>query len=327
MQYSAYYVEEKDGAFSASVSKLELKKPEDGFIQIKVSYSSLNYKDALSASGNKGVTRNYPFVPGIDAAGVVSDANSSQFNEGDEVIVTGYDLGMNTPGGFGEFINVPVGWVVKKPSNLSSLEAMSIGTAGLTAAASVLKITESSVESELPVLVSGSTGGVGSISVMLLSKLGKQVSALTGKDSSVNFLESIGATNVLMRKEYLETPAKALERPLFSSAIDTVGGDVLSKMLPQISPHGVVACCGNVAGIEVHTTVFPFILRGVQLSGIDSAESSLTLKKELWNLLSDQWSLNLTDHTKTIQIDRIGDEVKKILEGNQVGRVVIKHGD
>ena len=219
MQYSAYYVEEKDGAFSASISKLELKKPEDGFVQIKVSHSSLNYKDALSASGNKGVTRNYPFVPGIDAAGTITDANSSQFNEGDEVIVTGYDMGMNTPGGFGEFINVPADWVVKKPLNLSSLEVMSIGTAGLTAAASVLKINESPNESELPVLVSGSTGGVGSISVMLLSKLGKEVSALTGKASSVNFLQSIGATNIIMRDEYLEAPAKVMERPLFASAI------------------------------------------------------------------------------------------------------------
>ena len=159
MQYSAYYVEEKDGTFSASISKLELEKPAEGSVQIKVSHSSLNYKDALSASGNKGVTRTYPFVPGIDAAGTITDANSSQFNEGDEVIVTGYDMGMNTPGGFGEYINVPAGWVVKKPSALTSLDAMSIGTAGLTAAASVLKIYESSQESDLPVLVSGATGG------------------------------------------------------------------------------------------------------------------------------------------------------------------------
>ena len=271
MQYSAYFVEEKDGSFSASISKLDLEKPAEGFIQINVSHSSLNYKDALSASGNKGVTRNYPFVPGIDAAGTVSDANSSQFNEGDEVIVTGYDMGMNTPGGFGEYINVPAEWVVKKPSALTSLEAMSIGTAGLTAAASVLKIFDSSQESELPILVSGATGGVGSIGVMLMSKLGKEVTALTGKSSSVDFLKSIGAANVIMRDEYLEAPAKAMERPLFSAAIDTVGGNVLSKMLPQISPHGVVACCGNVAGIEVNTTVFPFILRGITLAGLDSA--------------------------------------------------------
>ena len=327
MQYSAYYVEEKDGAFSASISKLELKKPEDGFVQIKVSHSSLNYKDALSASGNKGVTRNYPFVPGIDAAGTITDANSSQFNEGDEVIVTGYDMGMNTPGGFGEFINVPIGWVVKKPSNLSSLEAMSIGTAGLTAAASVLKINESSNQSELPVLVSGSTGGVGSISVMLLSKLGKEVSALTGKASSVDFLQSIGANNIIMRDEYLEAPAKAMERPLFSSAIDTVGGNVLSKMLPQISPHGVVACCGNVAGIEVSTTVFPFILRGITLSGIDSAESPLEFKIGLWNKLAEEWSLDLSSMVKIVTKENLQQEIDLILKGGQQGRVVLEHGE
>ena len=327
MQYSAYYVEEKDGAFSASISKLELKKPEDGFVQIKVSHSSLNYKDALSASGNKGVTRNYPFVPGIDAAGTITDANSSQFNEGDEVIVTGYDMGMNTPGGFGEFINVPIGWVVKKPSNLSSLEAMSIGTAGLTAAASVLKINESSNQSELPVLVSGSTGGVGSISVMLLSKLGKEVSALTGKASSVDFLQSIGANNIIMRDEYLEAPAKAMERPLFSSAIDTVGGNVLSKMLPQISPHGVIACCGNVAGIEVNTTVFPFILRGITLAGIDSAESPLEFKIGLWNMLAEEWSLDLSSMVKIVTKENLQQEIDLILKGGQQGRVVLEHGE
>ena len=327
MQYSAYYVEEKDGAFSASISKLELKKPENGFVQIKVSHSSLNYKDALSASGNKGVTRNYPFVPGIDAAGTITDANSSQFNEGDEVIVTGYDMGMNTPGGFGEFINVPADWVVKKPSNLSSLEAMSIGTAGLTAAASVLKINESPNESKLPVLVSGSTGGVGSISVMLLSKLGKEVSALTGKASSVNFLQSIGATNIIMRDEYLETPAKAMERPLFASAVDTVGGNVLSKMLPQISPHGVVACCGNVAGIELSTTVFPFILRGITLAGIDSAESPLEFKIGLWNKLAEEWSLDLSSMVKIVTKENLQQEIDLILKGGQQGRVVLEHGE
>jgi len=327
MQYSAYYVEEKDGTFSASISTLELKKPADGSVQIKVSHSSLNYKDALSASGNKGVTRNYPFVPGIDAAGTITDGNSSLFNEGDEVIVTGYDMGMNTPGGFGEYINVPVDWVVKKPSSLTSLEAMSIGTAGLTAAASVLKIHESSKESDLPVLVSGATGGVGSIGVMLMYKLGKEVSALTGKSSSVDYLKSIGASNIIMRDEYLEAPTKAMERPLFSSAIDTVGGNVLSKMLPQISPHGVVACCGNVAGIEVNTTVFPFILRGITLSGIDSAESSLAFKTSIWNKFADEWKLDLSLMIKVVSKKNLQQEIDLILQGGQQGRVVLKHGE
>ena len=327
MKYSAYYVEENDGEFSSSISELELQKPEDGFVQIEVSHSSLNYKDALSASGNKGVTRNYPFVPGIDAAGTIADANSSQFTDGDEVIVTGYDMGMNTPGGFGEYINVPAEWVVKKPANLSSLEAMSIGTAGITAAASVLKIYDSSKASELPVLVSGATGGVGSVGVMLMSKLGKEVSALTGKPSSTDFLKSIGADNIIMRDVYLEAPAKALERPLFASAIDTVGGNVLSKMLPQISPHGVVACCGNVAGIEVNTTVFPFILRGITLAGIDSAESPIEFKTSIWNKFADEWKLDLSSMIKVVSKESLQQEIDLILEGGQQGRVVLQHGE
>jgi len=325
MKYSAYYVEENDGTFSASISELKLEKPVDGFVQIKVSHSSLNYKDALSASGNKGVTRNYPFVPGIDAAGVISDANSSQFEEGEDVLVTGYDMGMNTPGGFGEYINVPEAWVVKKPVNLSSLEAMSIGTAGLTAVASVLKILESSKASDLPVLVSGATGGVGSIAIMLISKLGKEVTALTGKSSSIDFLNSIGANNIIMRDQYLETPNKAMERPLFSCAIDTVGGTILSKILPQIYPHGVVACCGNVGGIEVNTTVFPFILRGISLCGIDSAESPIEFKNSLWKKLANEWKLDLSSIIKIVTKKNLEQEIDLILKGGQQGRVVLTH--
>jgi len=327
MQYSAYYVEEKDGSFSSSIAQLELQKPAEGFVQIKVSYSSLNYKDALSASGNKGVTRNYPFVPGIDAAGIITDGNSSQFEDGDEVIVTGYDMGMNTPGGFGEYINVPANWVVKKPINLTAIEAMSIGTAGLTAAASVLKIQKSSGESDLPVLVSGATGGVGSIGVMLMSKLGFEVSALTGKSSSINFLQLIGANNIILRDEYLEAPSKPMEKPLFSSAIDTVGGNILSRMLPQISPHGVVACCGNVAGIEVNTTVFPFILRGIMLAGIDSAESPIEFKTKIWNKFANEWRLDLSSVIKVITKENLQQEIDLILKGGQQGRVVLKHGE
>lgn len=327
MKYSAYYVEENEGSYSASITKLDLKKPQEGFVQIKVSHSSLNYKDALSASGNKGVTRNYPFVPGIDAVGKITDANSSEFSEGEDVIVTGYDMGMNTPGGFGEYINVPAGWIVKKPAKLTNIEVMSIGTAGLTAAASVLKIYESLENSDLPILVSGATGGVGSIAVMLLSKLGKEVSALTGKSSSTDFLQSIGASNIIMRDKYLESDIKALERASFSSAIDTVGGKILSKMLTQISPHGVVACCGNVAGIEVNTTVFPFILRGLTLAGIDSAESPIEFKTSIWNKFADEWKLNLSSLIKIVTKEDLQQEIDLILKGGQQGRVVLEHGE
>jgi len=222
---------------------------------------------------------------------------------------------------------VPANWVVKKPYALTNIEAMSIGTAGLTAAASVAKIQESSLESDLPVLVSGATGGVGSIGVMLMSKLGKEISALTGKASSVDFLQSIGASNIIMRDEYMESPVKAMERPLFSSAIDTVGGSILSKMLPQISSHGVVACCGNVAGIEVNTTVFPFILRGITLAGIDSAESPLEFKTSLWNKFADEWKIDLSPLIKIVTKENLQHEIDLILQGGQQGRVVLEHGE
>ena len=325
MKYSAYYVEENDGSFESSVVELELQKPAVGFVQIKVSHSSLNFKDALSASGNKGVTRNYPFVPGIDAAGVVSESGSANFSEGDAVIVTGYDMGMNTPGGFGEYICVPEGWVVKRPASLSPLEAMSIGTAGLTSAASILKILESASKSELPILVSGATGGVGSIAVMILAKLGFTVSALTGKILSEDFLTQIGATKILMRNDYLDAPSKAMERPMFSNAVDTVGGNVLSKMLPQIAPHGVVSCCGHVAGIEITATVFPFILRGISLCGIDSAEAPVDFKTSLWKKFADEWKLDLSSMIKVVNKDQLEEEIQLILKGGQQGRVVLNH--
>jgi putative YhdH/YhfP family quinone oxidoreductase len=325
MKYSAYYIQESDGKFLASIAELDLIKPEQGFVQIQVSHSSLNYKDALSATGVKGVTRNYPFVPGIDAAGVVTDSDSTLFAEGDEVIVTGYDLGMNTPGGFGEFISVPERWVVKKPHNLSALDAMSIGTAGLTAAACVLKILESSPQADLPSLVSGATGGVGSIAVMLLSKLDFTVTALTGKTSAAEFLTNIGATQILIRDEYLNSPNKAIDKPLFSNAVDTVGGNILSKMLSQIHPHGLVACCGNVAGIEINTTVFPFILRGISLSGVDSAEAPIEFKANLWNKLANEWKLDLTPIIKEVTKDQLNNEIQLILKGGQQGRVVLNH--
>jgi putative YhdH/YhfP family quinone oxidoreductase len=160
-----------------------------------------------------------------------------------------------------------------------------------------------------------------------MSKLGKEVSALTGKSTSIDFLESIGANNIIMRDEYLEAPAKAMEKPLFSSAIDTVGGNVLSKMLAQIAPHGMVACCGNVAGIEVNTTVFPFILRGITLAGIDSAESSLEFKTSIWNKFADEWKLDLSSMIRVVSKENLQQEIDLILEGGQQGRVVLQHGE
>jgi len=327
MKYKAYLVEENEGKYNGQIKELEMSSLDDGNVIIKVHYSSLNYKDALASSGAKGVVRSYPFVPGIDVAGEIIESSNPEFAVGDNVVATGYKIGMSVHGGFGELVQLPAKWVLKLPDALNSFDSMCYGTAGITAAACVKKIVDADVSNELPVLVSGATGGVGSVSVGILAKLGYEVHAISGKQDEIETLKTMGASKVILRDDYTNEPAKALDKAIYGGAVDTVGGEILAKMISMVANHGVVSCCGNVAGAMFTSSVFPFILRGVQLSGIDSAESSLTLKKELWNLLSDQWSLNLTDHTKTIQIDRIGDEVKKILEGNQVGRVVIKHGD
>lgn len=327
MKYKAYLVEENEGKHSGQVKEIEMPSLDDGNVIIKVHYSSLNYKDALASSGVKGVVKSYPFVPGIDVAGEIIETSNSEFSVGDNVVATGYKIGMSVFGGFGELVQLPSKWVLKLPTELNSFDSMCYGTAGITAAACVKKIVDANVSNELPVLVSGATGGVGSISVGILSKLGYQVHAISGKQDKIETLKSMGASEIILRDEYTNEPVKALDKAVYGGAVDTVGGEILAKIISMVANQGVVSCCGNVAGAMFTSSVFPFILRGVQLSGIDSAESSLVLKKELWSLLSNEWSLNLTDHTKTIQIDGIGDEVKKILNGNQVGRVVIKHGD
>ena len=327
MKYKAYLVEENEGKYNGQIKELEMSSLDDGNVIIKVHYSSLNYKDALASSGAKGVVRSYPFVPGIDVAGEIIESSNPEFVAGDNVVATGYKIGMSVYGGFGELVQLPAKWVLKLPDALNSFDSMCYGTAGITAAACVKKIVDADVSNELPVLVSGATGGVGSVSVGILAKLGYEVHAISGKQDEIETLKTMGASKVILRDDYTNEPAKALDKAIYGGAVDTVGGEILAKMISMVANHGVVSCCGNVAGAMFTSSVFPFILRGVQLSGIDSAESSLALKKELWNLLSDQWSLNLTDHIKTIQIDGIGDEVKKILQGNQVGRVVIKHGD
>ena len=327
MKYKAYLVEELDGVYSGSIQELRMHDIEPGNVIIKVHYSSLNYKDALAASGVKGVASSYPFVPGIDVAGEILESKSDNFKIGDKVIATGYKLGMSVYGGFGELVQIPHEWVVPLPSNLSFLDAMSLGTAGLTAGACVKKILNNNPSFKNPVLVSGASGGVGSVAINLLSNLNFEVHAITGKLNEEQILRKMGASEVIDRNEFMAEPVKALDKAIYSAGIDTVGGDILSKMLSMIESHGSVACCGNVAGIKFTSSVFPFILRGISLIGIDSAESDINFKKEIWDLFSNDWSLNLDDYSKVIQLENIGDEITKILDGKQIGRVVIKHED
>jgi putative YhdH/YhfP family quinone oxidoreductase len=326
MKFKAYLVEEVEGSFNGSIQEIELPPLEDGKVSIKVHYSSLNYKDALASTGVKGVARSYPFVPGIDVAGEITESSDESYSVGDLVVATGYKIGMAVFGGFGEMVQLPSDWLVKLPSGLTLQEAMNIGTAGLTAGASVKKIIDSGISKDLPVLVSGATGGVGSVAVNLLSKLGYEVHALTGKSEESETLKNMGAKQVLLRDEFMAEPIKALDKGIYGGAVDTVGGDILAKMLSMISNEGSVSCCGNVGGMKFTSSVFPFILRGVSLIGIDSAESPINFKDEIWNLFATDWALELNKYSKVISLDQIEDEITKILKGQQVGRVVIKHG-
>ena len=326
INYKAFVTKESDTGFSNSIEDLSTSNLKKNDLLVRVSYSSLNYKDALSASGNKGVTREYPHTPGIDAVGKVVESNSSDFKVGENIVVTGYDLGMNTYGGFGQYISIPADWAISLPKELSETEAMSIGTAGLTAGLCVRKLLKNDLAPDSgDVLVTGASGGVGSVAVMILSKLGFKVTALTGKEDQINYLKSLGASSVIMRNE-MEEQGKPLQKGLYQGGVDTVGGSILSNFISQTSQRGAITCCGNVASDKLQTSVFPFILRGVSLMGIDSAESLLEVKKEIWKNFSKDWKLDLEKITKEVQLDSLSHEVEKILKGEQVGRIRVNLG-
>lgn len=318
--------ENAEGRFISKVVERNTAGLPAGEVLIRVSYSSLNYKDALSASGNRGVTRNYPHTPGIDAAGTVAESNVAEFAPGDEVIVTGYDLGMNTAGGFGQYIRVPAAWVIKRPSGLSLREAMVLGTAGLTAALCVDKLEQAGLEpGEAPVLVTGATGGVGSIAVMLLASLGYKVAAVTGKADQAEFLQSIGASQVVERGVLQAGVEKPLLKEQWAGAVDTVGGDILFNAVKSLQRGASVACCGLTAGVGFQASVLPFILRGVNLLGVDSVEIPLVVKASMWDKLSLQWKLpNLSDLAQEIAMEELPEAIERILASQQSGRIVVR---
>jgi putative YhdH/YhfP family quinone oxidoreductase len=326
--FSAYWItEESDGTFKSQVIQRNTGDLPQNGVLIKVAYSSLNYKDALSATGNKGVTRRYPHTPGIDAAGFVAESSSPDFKPGDQVIVTGYDLGMNTMGGFGEYINVLPEWVVPLPSGLNLKESMILGTAGFTAALSVHHLLRCGQKtSDGPLLITGATGGVGSLSVAIASKTGFDVTASTGKKDENEYLINIGAKTIIDRSAVDDHSGRMLLHPQWAGAIDTVGGNTLATILKSLKPHGNVACCGNVASPLLNTSVFPFILNGVNLLGINSATTPMQLRKTLWEKLAYEWKPDFQVlKTQTAGLDSIHRSIEKILEGGITGRVVLEH--
>ena len=325
MEYNALVTTEDNKSFINSIEKKDISTLPDNDTLVKVKFSSLNYKDALSASGNKGVTRNYPHTPGIDAAGIIEETTSKNFQVGDEVIITGYDMGMNTFGGFGEYIRVPQEWIVKKPGNLSLSESMAFGTAGLTAGLCLRKLLLHGLKpNDGEVFVSGVTGGVGIISLMLFSKLGFDVTAITGKMDQEKLLKNLGAKTVLDRNDLDSDLISPLQKPIYAGGIDAVGGKILSNLICSTSQRAAIACCGMVGGLSLDTSIFPFILRGLSLFGIDSAESLLETKEEVWNNFATSWKLeNIDENIKDISLNELPSEIDKILDGKQIGRVRI----
>ena len=323
MDYRALVTSEEDKTFVNSIEKKDIADLPDNDTLIKVKYSSLNFKDALSASGNKGVTRNYPHTPGIDAAGIIEKTSGSKFKPGDEVIVTGFDMGMNTNGGFGEYIKVPQEWIVKKPDNITLSESMAFGTAGLTAGLCLRKLLAHGLKADDgDVFVSGVTGGVGIISLMLFKKLGFNVSAITGKLDQEEFLKGLGANEVIDRNTLDLDLISPLQKPRYSGGIDAVGGKILSNLICSTSQRAAIACCGMVGGLSLDTSIFPFILRGLSLFGIDSAESLIDVKEEIWKNFSSIWKLeNIDENIKDISLDELPGEIDRILKGDQIGRV------
>ncbi len=324
-EYSAYVVTEKSK--QKFVGKIETRKIEDlprGDVLIKVHYSSLNYKDALSATGNRGVTKRYPHTPGIDAAGVVVESTNSNFKAGDKVIASCFDLGMNHPGGFAEYIRVPSTWVTHLPDGLTLKESMILGTAGFTAGRCVDFLISQGVKPENgKILVTGATGGVGSVAVAVLSKLGFRVTAVTGKDES-DFLSRLGATEILPRHELEVKNGKMLLKETWAGVVDTVGGVYLETAIKQTQYDGIVTSCGNAASADLNISVYPFIIRGVRLIGVDSAKCGGEPREKVWQHLANEWKINfLEDLAQMITLNQLEESVEKMLAGKLRGRTVV----
>ncbi len=326
MKFKALVVQQPEKkVFVRSVTTRTLDELPAGELVVKVHYSSLNFKDALSATGNPGVTREFPHTPGIDAAGEVVSCTDDSFAPGDQVIVTSYDLGMETDGGFGQIIRVPSRWALKLPAGVTLKESMMLGTAGLTAGLSVRELINNGVTPQSgSLLVTGATGGVGSLAVAILAKLGFEVTAVTGKLDETAYLESLGAKYVISRDTLLTGNERPLLKPTWAGVVDCVGGEMLAAAIKSTRYDGVVTCCGLVASPELPVNVFPFILRGVRLIGVDSAEAPMARRTEVWNKLATEWKLDhLEKMVDEATLDALEGKIQQMLKGELKRRVLV----
>ncbi len=323
----AFVVEKiEDKKFKVGVQDIAIPEISENEVLIKASYSSLNFKDALSSIGNPGVTRVFPHITGIDVAGTIEKSNSNEFSIGDKVLVTGYDMGMNTDGGHSEFVKIPASWVIKIPKGVTDKEIMTYGTAGLTAALSVNELVTNGITPQSgTVLVTGATGGVGSIAISILNKLGFEVVAISGKKEKIPFLKELGAKNIILRSAFDIENRRPMGSEKYAAVIDTVGGNILAEALKVLKYDGVATCCGLTSSSELPTNVFPFILRGIRLIGIDSVECTRDKKEAIWKKVASDFKIDkLNELTKEISIDQIKKAYETLLAGKAVGRYLVK---
>jgi len=329
--YRALIVDRAGEGVDVAIKELPLSELPPGEVTIRVAYSTVNYKDGLALTPNGRILRSYPMVPGIDLSGTVVHSTDARFAPGDRVLITGYDLGVSHPGGFAEYARVPADWVVKLPAGLSLREAMALGTAGFTAALSIHRLEQHGLKPEQgPVLVSGATGGVGSTAVAMLAGLGYTVAASTGKATEHDYLRTLGAAEILSREEVSAPSERPLEKERWAAGVDPVGGNTLAYMLRTLKYGGAVAASGLTGGSALHTTVMPFILRGVSLLGIDSVYCPMPLRLQLWQRLAgDLKPRGLAESiAHDVPLEKVPEIGARILRGEIRGRTVVRiHGD
>ncbi|BCB04199.1 NADPH:quinone oxidoreductase family protein [Bacillus sp. KH172YL63] len=325
-QFNALVVNKTEEDFSVEVQRLSMDDLPEGDVLIEVHYSSVNYKDGLASIPNGNIVKSYPFVPGIDLAGIVVSSNDDRYNEGEKVIVTSYELGVSHYGGYSEFARVPAEWVVPLPKQMTMKEAMVFGTAGFTAALSIHHLEENGLKPEDgPVLVTGATGGVGSMAVSMLAKRNYDVIASTGKESEYAFLKELGAKDVISREEVTPEKIRPIGKQRWAGAVDPVGGKTLASVLSNTKYGGAVAVSGLTGGVDVPTTVFPFILRGVSLLGVDSVYCPKELRETLWErMATDLKPEGLDNMENEVSLQDLPRTLNDILEGKAKGRTVVK---
>jgi len=323
--FRAFRVFEDGGRVQGRIVAMALDELSAGDVVIRAAYSSVNYKDALAGTGSGKIMRRFPLVGGIDVAGTVVSSGDNRFREGDGVLVTGYDLGVGHDGGYAGLVRVPADWVVPVPDDLSLFDVMAIGTAGFTAALSVVDMEQNGLTPPGgPVVVTGATGGVGSVAIQMLAARGYQVTAFTGKDSEHEFLRSLGARDVLSRNG-LQMGTRPLEKSMWAGAVDAVGGETLAWLTRTMTYSGVIASSGLTGGTELHTTVMPFILRGVKLLGIDSVMCPAAKRRQVWQRLAgDLKPAGLREIAREIGLEDLPDAFATLLRGGARGRFVVK---